>query len=172
MKCYLSFLIALTIVLTVVIPVTAQTPNEEIRTGKLVKRSKVNGVDNYAYAAYSFEFGGNGSEIQKLCLNDWDILFGNSPMPDAFDVTTVTDDRSRIMDLGMYNWGDKFDIPNLAAYEEPEREPSVRAIEGHMYLVHTRDKWTDQYALFRVEKLVPRESVEISWKKIPKPKRD
>jgi hypothetical protein len=68
MKCYLSFLIALTIVLTVVIPVTAQTPNEEIRTGKLVKRSKVNGVDNYAYAAYSFEFGGNGSEIQKLAL--------------------------------------------------------------------------------------------------------
>jgi len=112
----------------------AQTLSEEIKTGALLKRENIDGVDNYAYAAFSFEFGGNGSEAQKLCRNDWDILFGNSPLPDAFDVTTVTDDRSRIKDLGKFTWNDTFHIPRLPAYEEPEREPSVKAVEGHIYL--------------------------------------
>jgi hypothetical protein len=171
MKNQLIFLVIITIVLGNVIPVPAQTSSDEVKNGRLLKRKKENGVDNYAYATYSFQLGGNGPEIQRLCRNNWDILFGNSPMGDAFDVTMVTDDRSRIKDLGEYNWGERFDIPTLAAYEEPEREPSVKAIEGHMYMVHTRDRDTNLYALFRVEKLVPGESVEISWKVIPPPKR-
>ena len=152
------------------IPV-AQSSNDEIKTAKLVKRKTVDGVDNYIYATYSFKFGGNGPEIQKLCRNNWDLLFGNSPMTDAFDVTMVVDDRSRIIDLGKYNWTDKFEIPRLAAYEEPEREPSVKAVVGHMYLVHTRDTDNNHYALFRVERLEPQESVEISWKLIDPPPR-
>jgi len=147
----------------------AQTPGEEVKTGTLLKRETIDGVDNYAYAAFSFEFGGNGPEVQKLCRNDWDLLFGNSPLPDAFDVTTVTDDRSRIKDLGKYTWDDKFHIPRLPAYEEHEHEPSVKAVEGHIYLIHTRDTDTDLYALFRVEKLEPGKSVEITWKVIPPP---
>ena len=171
MKNQLTFLVVVIIVLSSVIPIAAQSSNEEIKTGSLVKRKNENGVDNYAYAAYSFKFGGNGPEIQHLCRNNWDILFGNSPSSDAFDVTMVTDDRSRIRDLGKYNWGEEFEIPTLAAYEEPEREPSVKAIQGHMYMVHTRDTDTNLYALFRVEKFVPGESVEISWKIISPPKR-
>jgi hypothetical protein len=171
MKNQLTFLVVVIIALGNVIQIAAQNSNEEIKTGSLVKRKKENGVDNYAYTAYSFRFGGNGPEIQTLCRNNWDILFGNSPLPDAFDVTMVTDDRSRIRDIGKYNWGEKFEIAPLAAYKEPEREPSVKAIEGHMYMVHTRDTDTNLYALFRVEKLVLGESVEISWKVISPPKR-
>jgi hypothetical protein len=137
----------------------------------LAKRKSDNGIDNFVYATYSFKFGGNGPEIQNLCRNNWELLFGNNPLLDAFDVTMVTDDRSRIKDLGKYNWGERFEIPTLAAYEEPEREPSVQAREGHMYMVHARDTDTNLYALFRVEKLVAGESVEISWKVIPPPKR-
>ncbi|MBL8167210.1 MAG: hypothetical protein JNJ50_03595 [Acidobacteria bacterium] len=148
---------------------SAQTPSDEIKTGVLLKRGTIDGEDNYAFAAFSFQCGGNGPEVQKLCRNDWDILFGNSPLPDAFDVTTVTDDRSRIKDLGKHNWEDSFHIPRLPAYEEPEREPSIKAVEGHMYLVHTRDSDTDLYALFRVEKLEPGKSVEITWKVIAPP---
>ena len=154
-----------------VIPIIAQTSNEGIKTGRLVKRKVENGVDNYAEAAYSFKLGGNGPEIQKLCRNNWDILFGNSPTPDAFDVTMVTDDRSRIKDLGKYDWGEKLYLPRLSAYEEPEREPSVKAIVGHMYVVHTRDTDNNFYVLFRVERLVSEESVEISWKVIDPPQR-
>jgi hypothetical protein len=81
----------------------------------------------------------------------------------------VADDRSRIKDLGRYDWNDKFYIPRLPAYEEPEREQSVKAIEGHMYLVHTRDTDNNYYVLFRVERLVSEESVEINWKMIDPP---
>jgi hypothetical protein len=143
----------------------------KIKTGKLLKRTRENGVDNYAYTAYSFKCGGNGPEIQRLCRGNWDLLFGNSPTPDAFDITTTADDRSRIKDLGKYDWDDKFWIPKLAAYEEPEREASVKAVAGHMYLVHRRNTFSDYYVLFRVERLAPGESVEISWE-IQDPLRD
>ena len=169
MKVRLVPLLLPTLMLCGICLTLAQTPGEEVKTGTLLKREDIGGVDNYAYAAFSFEFGGNGPEIQKLCRNDWDILFGNSPLPDAFDVTTVVDDRSRIKDLGKFTWSDEFHIPRLPAYEEPERDPSVKAVEGHIYLVHTRDRDTDLYALFRVEKLEPGKSVEITWKVISPP---
>ncbi|HEX3249711.1 MAG TPA: hypothetical protein VHS05_09805 [Pyrinomonadaceae bacterium] len=172
MKNQLTYLVlSMLIVFGNAILVAAQTPNEEIKTGRLLKRTSENGKDNYVYATYSFKFGGNGPEIQKLCRNNWDLLFGNSSLNDAFDVTMVTDDRSRIKDLGRYKWEDKFNIPTLAAYEEPEHEDSVKAIEGHMYMVHSRDRDSNHYALFRVEKLTPGESVDISWKLISPPKR-
>jgi hypothetical protein len=162
---------ALLIGLGSLIPATAQTTNDEIKTGKLLKRKTEDGVDNYIYATYSFKFGGNGPEVQRLCRNNWDLLFGNSPTTDGFDVTMVVDDRSRIKDLGKYEWSQKFHVPRLAAYEEPEPEPSVRAEVGHIYLVHTRDTDNNYYALFRVERLISEESVEISWKLIDPPKR-
>ena len=142
----------------------------KIKTAKLQSRATRNDVDNYVYATYSFQFGGNGPEIQRLCRNDWDLLFGNAAtVPDGFDVSMAGDDRSRIKDLGRYDWGDKFAIPTLAAYEEPERSPSVRAVAGHIYLVHVRDTDSNHYVLFRVERLEPEKSVEISWKLIDPP---
>ena len=154
------------------ISIAAQSSNEEIKTGKLLARKSENGVDNYIYATYSFKFGGNGPEVQRLCRNNWDLQFGNSATtPDGFDVTMVVDDRSRIKDLGKYNWSDKFHVSRLSAYEEPEREPSIRAEVGHMYLVHTRDTDYNHYVLFRVDRLVSEESVEISWKMIEPPTR-
>jgi len=171
MKKLFILLAALLVGLVNLIPATAQTTNDEIKTGKLVKRKLENGVDNYIYATYSFKFGGNGPEVQRLCRNNWDLLFGNSVITDGFDVTMVGDDRSRIKDLGKYNWTDKFNVNKLSAYEEPETEPSVRAEVGHIYLVHTRDTDSNYYALFRVDRLVSDESVEISWKLIDPPQR-
>ena len=163
--------LALIIALGSLIPMAAQATNEEIKSGKLLKRKVENGIDNYAYATYSFKFGGNGPAIQQLCRNSWDLLFGNSPLPDAFDVSMGGDDRSRIKDLGRYNWGDKFYVPRLPAYEESEREESIKVIVGHVYLVHKRNRDDNYYVLFRVERLVSEESVEISWKMIDPPQR-
>ena len=135
----------------------------------LVKRVKVGEKDNYTQAAFSFKYGVNGDAALPTTRNNWDLLFGNSPTPDAFDVTMVGDDRSRIQDLGAFNWTDKFQVPALPAYQQPTREPSVKAIVGHMYLVHNKDRDSDHYALFRVESLEPGVSVTISWKLIPAP---
>jgi len=135
----------------------------------LVKRVKTDVADNYTQAAFSFKYGVNGDGALKLTRNNWDLLFGNSPTPDAFDVTMVTDDCSRIKDLGKLNWTDNFDVPALPAYSQPTRESSVKAIVGHMYLVHSKDSDSDHYSLFRVEALTPNQSVTISWKLIPEP---
>jgi hypothetical protein len=131
----------------------------------LLSRKKYN---DYAKACFSFEFGGNGEEVQKLARNDWDLQFGNGG--DVFHVTMVTDDRSRIADLGELNWDDKFEVPVLPAHQTPTREPNVKAAVNHVYLVHTTDSDTDFYALFRVESLEAGDYVKISWKRIDTPK--
>jgi hypothetical protein len=135
----------------------------------LPARRAPNGQDNYVDAAFSFEFGMNGIAALPLTLNDWDILFGNSPNRDTFTVTTVGDDCSRIRDLGALNWNDAFQVPVLPAYLVPTREPDIDAIVGHMYVVHTKDSETDLYFLFRVEALDPLKSVTISWKGVQRP---
>ena len=138
----------------------------------LPARRIINGQDNYVDAAFSFEFGMNGVSALPFTLNDWDILFGNRPDRDTFGVTMVTDDCSRIRDLGGLNWSDSFQVPVMPAYPVPTNEPDVDAIVGHMYVVHTKDRNTDLYALFRVEALVPRTSVTISWKGVQRPEGD
>jgi hypothetical protein len=143
--------------------------NGQLQTVTLLKRTTVNGVDNYTRAAFSFKYGLNGDAALKLTRNNWDVLFGNSPLPDAFDVTMVTDDCSRIQDLGALKWSERLHIPPLPAYDKPTRAPSVKAVVGHMYLVHTKDREEDHYALFRVEALELGKSVTISWKLIPAP---
>ena len=141
----------------------------EPRWVTLQARRITNGQDNYQDATFSFEFGMNGVGTLPMTRNDFDILFGNSPSVDTFEVTMVVDDRSRIQDLGALNWGDSFQVPEVPAYPVPTRDPDVNVIVGHMYVVHTKDTETDLYALFRVEALVPRTSVTISWKSVRSP---
>ena len=141
----------------------------EPRFVTLVARRLVNGQDTYVNACFSFEHGMNGEAALRFTRNDWDILFGNSPSYDAFNVTTVGDDRSRIQDLGPLNWTDTFQVPVLTPHPAPAIEPEVLAVVGHMYVVHTKDRETDLYALFRVEALNPLTSITISWKSVPSP---
>jgi hypothetical protein len=150
-----------------------QHPEIVPQNATLVARRKIDGYDNYDLAAFSFKYGGNGPVTRGLTRNNWDILFGNGAQDqDNFDVTMVTDDRSRIKDLGELSWYDTFAVPSLDAYPEPTRDPSVKVVVGHMYLVHSKDRDSDHYALFRVEALQPLQSVTISWKLIPEPKPD
>lgn len=169
MKNSLTYLFLIMIVLGSGVLTAAQTPSEEIKTGKLLKRAVENGVDNYVYATFSFKFGGNGPEVQKLCRNNWDILFGNSVLDDGIDVTMTGDDRGRIKDLGKYKWEHPFNVPRLSAFEEPDRQETVKAILGHIYLIHVRDRDNNHYALFRIDRLIADESIDISWKVISPP---
>jgi hypothetical protein len=155
-----------------------QTSNEvlfkiEVQTGPrtvtLAARRIINGSDNYTVATFSFEFGVNGDAAVPLTRNDWDILFGNNPNRDTFGVTMVTDDCSRIKDMGALNWSDNFQVPVIPAYPVPTDEPDFDAVVGHMYAVHTKDPSTDLYALFRVEALEPHKSVTITWKSVQTP---
>lgn len=150
-------------------PSPAQTFDEAPRTVTLEARRKVDGFDNYHVAAFSFKHGINGDASLKTTRNNWDILFGNSPQRDSFDVTMVVDDRSRIKDLGAHEWSEIFEVPQLPAHEKPTREPSVAAVVGHIYLVHSADSDDDHYSLFRVESLEPGKTVTITWKRVASP---
>ena len=151
------------------ISVAAQHPEIMPKTVTLLARRMVDGKDNYTLAAFSFKYGVNGEEALKLTRNNWDILFDNHSLPDMFDVTMVVDDCSRIKDLGELSWFDTFEIPVLPPHPEPAREPGVKAVVGHMYVVHSKDSDSDHYALFRVEHVESQQSVTISWKLIPAP---
>jgi hypothetical protein len=135
----------------------------EPRYATLQARRVVDGVDNYPYATFSFKHGTNGPAAVELTRNNWDLQFRDGPDGGSFEVTMVTDDRSRIRHLGALGWGDSIRLPSLPAHEKPTREPGVPAIVGHMYMVHTADRDNDHYALFRVESLEHGRGVTISW---------
>jgi hypothetical protein len=143
-------------------------------TAHLESRSldKSTGVDNYIYATYSFEKAANGRAGLSATRNDWDIQFSTlrsangKVIGDVFDVTMVTDDRSRILDLGEHELSDVFDIPELPAFDKPGREKSADALTGHVYLVHTADSDSDFYSLFRVDEINSGKSVAISWRRV------
>ena len=124
------------------------------------------GHGDYEKATFSFEHGTRDGST-GLVRNDWDVEFGNGQ--DVFSVTMVVDDRSRIQDLGPLTWAElgDTDLPDLPAYPQPTREEPVPAVVGHMYLVHTADRDSNLLAVFRVEELVPGDSVSITWKRLP-----
>jgi hypothetical protein len=163
---------------SVSVSLRGQTSNEvlvnievqtEPRRVTLVARRVINGRDTWADAVYSFELDMNGERAVQFTLNDWDVLFGNDPNVDSFQVSLAGGDRSRIKDLGALNWTDPFQVPVLTPHPVTANEPDVNAIVGHMYAVHTKDTETDLYFLFRVEVLDPGKSVTITWKSVRSP---
>src|SRR5215510_15697119 len=138
---------------------------EDIRTVTLLSRRK---YDDYEKATFSFVHGVRDDPGLKITHNDWDLLFGNGDA-DAFDVTMVSDDRSRIKDLGKMSWPDLTEVPLLPAYPMPTREKTMKAVVGHVYEIHVKDDDSDLYALCRVEWLEPGDSCVISWVVVPAP---
>lgn len=145
---------------------------------------------DYGRSAFSFEHGVRSDVGAKLTRNDYELVYGNinnDGDTDWFGVTMVADDRSRIKDLGRLKWSAVKKVPLLAASPEPEkgvRFPSktqtfeessngqvTKVVEGHVYLIHTKDSESDFYTLIRVEKLLPSDQVTISWKAVPSPEK-
>ena len=139
---------------------------------------------------FSFRYGVRSEVAPEITLNNFELQYGNFTWngdSDWFTVSMVTDDRSRIKDLGTLQWSEILKGPYLPASVKPHRgvrfpargqtlEDSSdgqvsKVVLGHMYVLHAKDPRSDLYALFRVEKLVPNDEVTISWKVVPAPKR-
>ncbi len=124
---------------------------------------------DYQKATFSFEFGVR-DDPKFLHANDWDLQYGNGG--DHFHVTMVSDDRSRIVDLGQINWDGfaKKGLPKLVPNPQPRRE-FVQTIPGHIYVVHTVDRNSDHYAVFRVDAVdQAKGTCEIEWRLANAPK--
>jgi hypothetical protein len=143
----------------------------------------------YGKSTFSFKYALRSDDVdQAVTRNDYELQYGGMNIngdSDWFGVTMVTDDCSRIKDLGEQTWAEIVNVPLLPASVEPQRGVSLsfqtrnfeessngqvtRVAEGHMYVVHSKDTDSDFYTLFRVDKLVPSDSVTISWKNVPSP---
>lgn len=109
---------------------------------------------NDARSSFSFELGLMGSHPRVR--NDFDLEF----LGDRFRVNSVTDDRSRILDLGAKSFAEIKRVPQLPDNKGADFVPVVT---GHCYVVHTRDTESDHFSLFRVTEFVPQKRVSIDW---------
>ena len=119
---------------------------DDVQTATLHSRQKYR---DYEKATFSFQHGIR-DDPRGVTYNDWDLQYGNGG--DYFHVTMVSDDRSRIVDLGRMSWSDVdlSQLPELKPNDQYRRE-KVAAKRGHMYLVHTVDRHSDHFAIFRVQ---------------------
>ncbi len=123
--------------------------------------------DDYMKATFSFKHGIRDDPGLKLTRNQWDLLYDNGD--GGFSVGMITEDRSRIVDLGELTWAGLRAVPVVSALPQGARAGSVPAAQGHMYVVHTRNSSTDLYSVFRVEWLEAGDQCVISWVNVPSP---
>ncbi len=165
----------------------SETPSTATLLSRIKHRDKEGG---YGLSAFSFRHSLRSDVGTFVTRNNYELLYGNMDLNgdlDWFVVSMVTDDQSRIKDIGELNWEQVFNVPFLPASPEPHKgirlDPKAagfaessdwqiaRVIAGHMYVVHSKDRDTDFYTLFRVEKLIPNNEVSISWKNVPSPEK-
>jgi len=118
-------------------------------------------------ASFSFKHGIQNDPDLKVTRNEWELLYDNGD--GGFSVGLNQNDRSRIVDLGEKGWSELKKVPVVTALPEGARAGSVPAVQGHMYVVHTRTNSADLYSLFRVEWLEPGDQCVISWVNVPSP---
>lgn len=135
---------------------------------------------------FNFEFGVRGDlELGQFV----DLYFGHYiPNGDSswFQVESGENSYSQIKDLGELAWSEVTTVPILPASTEPflrmtfrynagrlaQMTPAnvlVKAIVGHLYVVHSKALKIDRYAMFRVEAINAQGVCTISWKLVPSP---
>lgn len=174
----------------VLYPVKAQEPDHRrVAPQKAILLSQINHKD-FAKANFHFGLGVRGDSESPFTRNVYDVRYGGISLDgdnDWLDVSISHGSRSQIKDLGGLNWSDVYDIPFLPANPVPHSGGMslsynsgklttvfpegvlVRAVVGHMYLVHSKDENRDLYAMFRVEAVKPGNECTITWKQVPSP---
>ncbi len=118
------------------------------------------------YVACTMSFEHATRDHLRQTRNDWDLQYGNGRGNHKFRVRTVTDDRSTIWDLGVVDF--EFVPDSKGDYPSGDNLPVQK---GHVYLIHTLDTETDQWAKVKVIEEQFAEWVIIRWKIIEDPKK-
>lgn len=163
--------------------------SEQLRQGETtlypcIRERERLGPSEYGRSAFSFEFEERSDTRPGEARNDFEVLYGSISFNgdvDWFLVQTVTDDRSRIRDLGVVQWHELGELPTLTPNDvsygvtlsknETELETVshgtvAKARQGHIYLVRTKDSNSDLASVMRVDRLVPGRECTISWRVI------
>lgn len=148
---------------------------------------------SYEKSVFNFEYGIRGdAKFPERQLMRYDIRYGgiSEDGDDRWlEIVHLTGTRSMIKDVGEMSWTEVYHVPILFASADshtgmltrsynngqlatiaPEGVV-VKAIVGHMYVVHVKDKAKDYYAMLRVEAIDAKGECTISWKNVPSPER-
>ncbi len=145
-----------------------QALEKPVHVAALVSRTFALPLDKeraYTVATYSFEHA-TRDDADNVVRNDWDLLYGNG-QGDPMTVRTVTDDTSRIWDLGEADF-DAFQASD-AGQNAGSGDENVLAKKKHLYVVHTVDTETNLWAKFQVLELEADKSVILRWEVIADP---
>ena len=144
-------------------PAVKARDGRDVRIAAVLERgfARPMGFDE-AYVAATYSFEKATRDDVKATNNDWDFMFESK-----LRVKMVTDDRSRIWDLGAASYADA----RAGAVTFVSDGEQADVVAGHLYAVHTADSGTDQWALMRVEELVSSESMIFSWAVVEEPRR-
>jgi hypothetical protein len=116
----------------------------------------------------------NRSVIKDLGEHEWLSLF---EVPEVEPLTKLKPGEQRKINLLSINVGaapedNSLPVPTLESPAKPSPKTSplfVKAITGHVYVIHVVDESRDFYALVRVEALQRGDNCTVSWKLIPAP---
>lgn len=117
----------------------------------------------------------------------YDIRYGGLTLDgsnDWLEIVNLRGQQSVIKDLGVMAWDEVTHVPAVPASPEPytgvvryrrgglaaPEGVAVRALAGHMYVLHVKDRGTDYYVMFRVDAIDPAGECRLSWKRVPSPK--
>jgi len=151
-------------------------------------------LKGYGGSAFNFTHGLRSDSDLWLPVtgNSAELLYGSFDS-DGFNVYGAQEEGgnlSKIKDLGELNWSDIQSIPELPAMppttegirgprsnadnaeiEATTENRQTKAIAGHLYLVHIKNRETNIYAMFRIDALVPGDKCTLSWKLVPSPEK-
>jgi hypothetical protein len=118
---------------------------------------------DYRVATFSFEK--DTRDDVEGTRNDWDFVLSGYGGTQLIDVTTVTDDRSLIRDLGPID----FDAALRGDFLPGEGAEAAEAILGHLYVIHTLDTESDHWVLMRIVEMTPGEDMVFEWVIVKEP---
>ena len=115
----------------------------------------------------------------------YDIRYGRTVVngdPNYLEIADSRGTQSVLKDLGAMTWDEVTRVPPLPASPTPHTGAVVytrrgvgpgnlivKAVAGHMYLLHVKDHKTEYYVMFRVESLGPNGECKLTWKRVPPP---
>lgn len=181
------FLLALALLAAAARSVPAQLGDAGAQTVTLL--SQVRHQDHYKAIVRIPPPAGGKAARRVGAISEHTLRFGGMNLEgeaDWLEVPYAHGSRSQIKDLGALEWSEVYDVPILHASAAAHPGPIelnystgslkispenvlVKAVAGHLYLVHFKDEDSDFYLMFRVESLKPKDECKLSWKYVPSP---
>jgi hypothetical protein len=161
-----------------------------VQTATIVSNIK---QQSYEKSVFNFEYGVRGdAEFPEHRLVRYDIRYGG--MSDGGDdrwleIVYGRGVQSMIKDMGEMSWPEIYHVPilfaspdshtGMLAYSYKDGELAtispegvvVKAVVGHMYVMHVKDHAKEYYVMLRVEAIDAKGECKFSWKNVPSPEK-